>query len=447
MAERGEGQGQGKQPINDGGVDFCYCHECGIKVKHDRGKPCNEIKCSKCGKPMTGQVKANEWIEGLQLAEGAEPRKEIMLFPYGQFNHPSYGKLNFDHKFFMNIIENYESNILGTKPFMDKEHKMGEALAWFNSVPYIRQNIGLYAKPDWTDEGKKLTSEKVYMYFSPWYEDYLDPQTKKVHKDCFRGGAATNIPFLKTMPPISDDVKMSDKSIIMIKLNEINIETQSDTGGNADEGKSGMSGNDKINTKDKNMNEKLIALFKKIFSVEEIKDDEIAEKLKKYFEDSANLKKEFEELKTKKELEELKTKKEDKKDVDVKQMSIKLDDTEKRLVNVTKELTEQKKNIVVGKALSEGKIIPKDKEYWEKKFMENPNNTSDIIEHLNVSVQLGEAGVDGKGVEITSNDPGAQLVEKANVIKLEKKITLAEAMEKARDENPKLSKKYDEKYS
>ena len=51
----GRGGGRGRQPggfgLGPGGE--CVCLRCGIKVPHERGIPCYEHKCPKCGQPMT----------------------------------------------------------------------------------------------------------------------------------------------------------------------------------------------------------------------------------------------------------------------------------------------------------------------------------------------------------------------------------------------------------
>lgn len=51
----GEGQGQGNDRQNIGGTDICICPKCKYELKHDRGTPCNEIKCPKCDTPMVGK--------------------------------------------------------------------------------------------------------------------------------------------------------------------------------------------------------------------------------------------------------------------------------------------------------------------------------------------------------------------------------------------------------
>ena len=45
---RGMGGGRGLGPGGD-----CVCPNCGKKLPHERGTPCFEIKCPKCGAVMT----------------------------------------------------------------------------------------------------------------------------------------------------------------------------------------------------------------------------------------------------------------------------------------------------------------------------------------------------------------------------------------------------------
>jgi len=52
--ERGEGQGVDGPKQGDGGAAYCVCPKCGQKVEHDRGTPCAETKCPKCGTAMAG---------------------------------------------------------------------------------------------------------------------------------------------------------------------------------------------------------------------------------------------------------------------------------------------------------------------------------------------------------------------------------------------------------
>ncbi|MCP4632192.1 MAG: hypothetical protein GY855_04645 [candidate division Zixibacteria bacterium] len=53
---QGAGRGQGKGRMggtNLGPSGECVCPNCGHTVPHQRGNPCNQIKCSECGTIMT----------------------------------------------------------------------------------------------------------------------------------------------------------------------------------------------------------------------------------------------------------------------------------------------------------------------------------------------------------------------------------------------------------
>jgi hypothetical protein len=55
---RGQGRG-GQRPVRMGGsfaggpTGYCVCPRCGQRVQHERGLPCLERKCPKCGIAMT----------------------------------------------------------------------------------------------------------------------------------------------------------------------------------------------------------------------------------------------------------------------------------------------------------------------------------------------------------------------------------------------------------
>jgi predicted Fe-Mo cluster-binding NifX family protein len=63
MGRGGQGRGQGKGqgggrgrmggPAAGGPGGVCVCPSCGEKAPHERGQPCNQVSCPKCGAKMT----------------------------------------------------------------------------------------------------------------------------------------------------------------------------------------------------------------------------------------------------------------------------------------------------------------------------------------------------------------------------------------------------------
>jgi len=53
---RGLGRGGGRGKMGGSGLGAggeCACPNCGYRAPHHAGSPCYEIKCPKCGAPMT----------------------------------------------------------------------------------------------------------------------------------------------------------------------------------------------------------------------------------------------------------------------------------------------------------------------------------------------------------------------------------------------------------
>jgi electron transport complex protein RnfB len=53
---RGGGRGRGRGGGGAGAGGHCVCPQCGHKVPHVRGQPCNEQRCPECGATMTRDI-------------------------------------------------------------------------------------------------------------------------------------------------------------------------------------------------------------------------------------------------------------------------------------------------------------------------------------------------------------------------------------------------------
>jgi len=57
--KNGMGGGQqrsGGRGMGPAGSSICICPKCGYQEAHQRGIPCNQVSCPKCGTLMKGEI-------------------------------------------------------------------------------------------------------------------------------------------------------------------------------------------------------------------------------------------------------------------------------------------------------------------------------------------------------------------------------------------------------
>lgn len=62
MPGRGQGNGPGRGKNSGGGYGTggnCICAKCGTTVPHQRGNPCTNLRCPKCGTPLVREQLLN----------------------------------------------------------------------------------------------------------------------------------------------------------------------------------------------------------------------------------------------------------------------------------------------------------------------------------------------------------------------------------------------------
>jgi len=314
----------------------------------------------------------DSWMKGLKLAS---PKKWYLVIPEGQYEHPSYGHLNFSEEFLQELIENFYAKALGnTEPFVDINHNEEEAFGWFKELRLVEEGMeGLIA---WNDKGTELVKSGSYKYFSPWISAYKNPETAQEYANVFRGGALTNVPFLKMLPPI----ELGEHKEVSIKLSELTThqEVRMDI---LEKLKELL----KVET-----DEEIVPAIEKLLAAVGNNETEMAKRV----ESISALEEKIKGFEVKiKELEEIKDKgtgKPENKDIEVVKTQLKeVTESNKKLAGT---LHEMKKEKIIGMALREAKIMPADADKWRKFYDQNPGMIEDQIKILPVLIELKEKG-------------------------------------------------------
>jgi phage I-like protein len=141
-------------------------------------------------------------LRAVQLSD--DLRSEIQLFPFGEYHHPMYGKINFTPEMAADVERNFNENVRGIDLDIDYDHKAKETTAagWIRSVT-VRAN-GLFGVVEWTKRAAEHIRNKEYRYFSPEFTDEWEhPKTGQKFKNVLFGGGITNRPYLKDILPIN----------------------------------------------------------------------------------------------------------------------------------------------------------------------------------------------------------------------------------------------------
>lgn len=128
----------------------------------------------------------------------------IQAMTVGKYNHPMYGKIEFNDANLAEYAANVNHNIRGIQLDIDYDHKLltTEAAGWVSAAKTAPN--GLMLKVDWTADAASKIKEKKFKYFSPEFTtEWTHPKTGVTHKHVLFGGALTNRPFLKDIAPIN----------------------------------------------------------------------------------------------------------------------------------------------------------------------------------------------------------------------------------------------------
>lgn len=102
------------------------------------------------------------------------------------------------------MVSNFNKDVLKKKHLpIDYSHDNHQkAAGWITALKLGEDRKTLYAKAQWTPAGRQALIDREFSYFSAEFIlSHYDAETKLDYGPVLRGGALTNIPFLK-LPPI-----------------------------------------------------------------------------------------------------------------------------------------------------------------------------------------------------------------------------------------------------
>lgn len=134
--------------------------------------------------------------------------KEIQAFPFGEYDHPIYGKVTITTEIADKFKQNFDERVYGQDIPIGFEHfgsdmaKGSKAAGWVKAVRVASD--GVFWTVAFTEEAAKEIADGAWKYFSPeFYDVWQNPETKLISSYVIVGGALTNRPFFKGMVPLN----------------------------------------------------------------------------------------------------------------------------------------------------------------------------------------------------------------------------------------------------
>jgi len=404
------------------------------------------------------------YMQEIVLKEAEVSEEYQMVLPVGLFHSKWYGEVIITEGYVQAMVDNWKKKVLKEQePFVDTEHDRSRANGWIEDLRADRN--GLYAKIKWTELGRQNVGQELFKYFSADIDMVIDVESGDIVYPVLVAVALCNTPVMKTLkkvhlsekggeeglsagktdphkgladslksaimkfvnnpvhsdgdkkPAHSDGVNKilqelstmdlekileaiselssEDKIAIAIALSESLKQASEGGGGNdntnqgAGENQQGTAGSTGAgdnnlshggssaeNVALQELNKKNIALQEQIKMIlsgkndpapsQEIQDPAVAAKISVL--QKAN-----------------------------EQMAVQLSAIQKKEM-------ETRKAAVIGMALKEGRIYPKDKEWWEQKFSENPDYVQEAIGKMMPSKIFTEEGTGSDGSQFQINE-------------------------------------------
>ena len=364
-----------------------------------------------------------------------------MILPVGLFYSKWYGEVIITQNYCQAMVDNWKNKVLREQqPFVDTEHDRGKANGWIMDME--ARPDGLYAKIEWTDLGKEQLGGGLFKYFSADIDAIVDIDTGEEVYPVLIAVALCNTPVMKTMPQAhlqDKEPETVDSSIENIDYKALAKDLESAIMLSV---KNNSAHSDGIyNISEENQMDELLKLFMALSDAEKVDfAKKLSETLNKGKEDQvedpgaqppekettknpppaaedpaekentklAELVAQNKEMaKQLLELAKIRSKEEAKKEVpktgdpviDARMEA--LEKSNKQMSDHIKKILtkdrEEKKKAIISLALKEGRIYPKDKEFWETKFDLDPEGIPGILERTPSVKIFNEEGIGSDG--------------------------------------------------
>jgi phage I-like protein len=263
-----------------------------------------------------------------------------MILPIGKFHTRKYGELEITPEFAADIARNWQAKVLGEREvFIDSQHQQDQSYGWVKDLQ-VRDD-GIYAKVEWTELGQDAVSKGIYRYFSAAIGAHVDIKSGERLYPVLHTVSLTNTPVMYTMRP----VHLSDNP----------------------------AHGDGIETIEEESMKTLAEIKDALFALSEDERDGLSTDERVQIATALGI-----ELADPKRIEELEEK-----------LSVEHDKAEVLLsenTELSQSLTEYreaekvaKRDKVLEHALSEGKILPKNRERWERLYDADPEGTESLL--------------------------------------------------------------------
>lgn len=180
-----------------------------------------------------------------EMEEEGNGLLELEVLREGKFEHPWYGELDFNKKYFMSVVQNFLNNVIQREVSFDSTHRPVEgATAWVKKLGIKRRMFSgngvrkikhvLTSAVDLTDWGRSLVESKQFKYFSSEVDhNYIDRETKEEYGPTMLGGGLTNRPFITGMLAVqmSDDAPIASDSVDDTEPGGVNLSDEAESGG------------------------------------------------------------------------------------------------------------------------------------------------------------------------------------------------------------------------